>query len=274
MKITKLLSLLFLSLVFLSNGCNEDENLEIEQNCDAPKCYITSIRTVNDTSDYGTIWEYEIINGEKRLEKFMQTNIEHYTDVLYDNNNRYIGTKSYYENVLSYERIVTYNDNGQKTNITGINYQHNNNKDEIIFEYDLEGRLSKREEYYRGRYQGEFVVQEYNSFNQPILGLRRDRNRNLIETIKYDYNDCISIETTRYISDNISEINRNEEREYLFLGCESGCPISKITLSYEDGRSPNVVIFEYNDRGLIDSYYTTYDGNRIWFTSYFEYECD
>ncbi|WP_338815240.1 hypothetical protein V9L05_09195 [Bernardetia sp. Wsw4-3y2] len=279
MKITKLLSLLLLCLVLLSNGCNEDdenENLGVEGNCDVPKCYISSVRTVTDSSDNSIIWQYKVINGEKFLDKFLRQDIEYYTEMSYDNNNRHIGSKDYYQNELSYESIVTYNNNGQKTNIKGSSYR-NNSKFETIIKYDSKGRI-KGTTYYAVElgYKEEFIVQEYNSFGQPTLVLLYDRHGNLWETRKYDYNNCKLGGNTKYISDNIFQVTRGQIDEYLYLGCGSGCSINKITYISENGRNPYITmtIFEYDERGLLESYYSVYDGDKIRFKSYFEYDCD
>ena len=280
MKITKLLSLLLLCLVFLSNGCNEDEqneNLAVEEGCDAPRCYVTKSRTVYESSnlEVETTWEYKTVNGEKLLDKSSSTvDGNAVTEFLYNSNNQNIGYNFYRDGILKDEYRVTFA-NGKKITTTQTYYsnQEITGQYKNTFQYDSEGKLEKIENYEDEVLTGKSIVQEYNSAGQFTLAYSYDENDNLTSDSKYEYTNCESIINKKYVSDNL--IQTIGSIVPIFADCQSGCPAKKITYTDSNNSSnSDGYIHQYNEEGLIISRAYKTAGSISEYTIYYEYECD
>ncbi|WP_338793572.1 hypothetical protein [Bernardetia sp. MNP-M8] len=281
MKITKLLSLLLLCLVFLSNGCNEDdenENLEIEEGCDAPKCYVTRSKKVYEGgTESVTLWKYKIVNGKKLLDKLVrEQNEESFSVFQYDVNNNYIGNKLYNGIRLEAESKITYNNIQKIETLKQLYYENSNSLEstseyKFVFEYDSEGKLKAMEVYEDGEYTQKSIVQKYNSAGEGTLTYQYDKDNNLVDSSLVEYNNCNAIRNQQYVSDNIRQTTG---LEFYFPSCESSCLASKQISFNEQGESAPVFLYEYDEKGLLDSRTTKSERGETKYVTYFEYECD
>ncbi|WP_338793571.1 hypothetical protein [Bernardetia sp. MNP-M8] len=266
--------------MFLSNGCNEDdenESLTVEEGCDAPRCYVSSTRQIYISGEeIQTTWEYKTVNGEKLLDKNISDN--YIKEFLYNSSNFCTGYREYkgIPNKLSAEQKYTYNSNGKLESITQIYYDNNQqSNDEYVrvFEYDGQDRL-KTMKYYEGEvYIGEHIVQEYNSAGQPTIIYFQDTDGNTLPPYISEYADCSLIKNKKYVSKNLIQVIGDITS--IFVDCESGCPVKRVNYSNDTNNNIDEYINEYNEDGLIESRsYNRSDDVDLSYVIYYQYNCD
>ncbi|WP_338793573.1 hypothetical protein [Bernardetia sp. MNP-M8] len=282
MKITKLLSLLLLSLVFSSNGCNEDdenENLAVEENCDAPRCYVskhTETYYDDDSVDedvYEDIFEYKMIGGKKTLDRITSKN--DYIEFFYDDNNRMIGRKNYTQTGrFDSEYTIFYTVDGKRGKTTETYYYSGGREKTHTFEYSYnsEGKLVSVKEYEDGNYEGKRVIQSYNLEGQYSLIYMYDREDNIFQTFEFEYDNCNTTGNQRYVSNNLRENILFFDLFPFFPKCDVNCSMSKTTREFA-GKSYDI-IYEYNTQGLLKKNIVYDEDGEILSESEFEYECD
>ena len=283
MKITKLLSLLLLCLVFLSNGCNEDdenENLGVEGNCDAPRCYVSKYTetsydgsNVNEAVD---VYEYKTINGKKILDRITQDN--GHIEFLYDNNNQLIAYKDYkLTGQLDSEYTISYTIDGKRSKTIETHYDdyYENGIGTIYtseYSYNSVGKLKAIKEYEDGEYTRQYVIQSYNTEGQYSLISLYDQNDEIIHTFQLEYNNCDLNDNQKYVSNNLRENILFGRLIPLFPECNLSCLTSKITRQFS-GISVSFN-FEYDEQGLLKKFLVYDEDGEILSETEFEYECD